>query len=100
MNSLAWEPFDPTWLAQLAREQYPSVPGLIAAIERIDHCAKRSVAMWYFVDPSNANKPGAEWQFGANVHLNGGPLGPLVLDMLRDGRVGGVEFLARLGEVR
>lgn len=99
-QSPTWQPFDPTWLVELVRAQCPKMPRLADSLAKTTEYFPRSVAYWYFVNPANANKPGAEWQFFGNVHLNGGERGPLVLDVLKDGRVGGVEFLARLGEVR
>lgn len=48
-----------------------------------------------FVDPTNPNQPGSEWQFKGNVLLDDERL---VLDVLKDGRIGGVEFLDRLCE--
>ncbi len=93
---LIWEPFDPAWLVALAREQLPDKPEIAFALSGIEQCAKYSVASWYFVDPTNPNKPGSEWQFKTNEHVFDVEQGPLVLDVLKDGRIGGVEFLDRL----
>lgn len=50
----------------------------------------------HFVDPTSPNTPDSEWQFERNVSLRHPDHGHLVLDVLRDGRIGGVEFIDRL----
>jgi hypothetical protein len=50
----------------------------------------------YFVDPADANQPGSEWQIADNVRLEHPKEGTLVLDILADRRVGGIEFWGRL----
>ena len=99
MRELSWEPFDPTWLADAAEAQLPGNPEIAHAIRDCHRCFKRSVAGWYFVDPSNANRPGAAWQFARNICIDGGDYGQLVLDVLKDGRIGGVEFLDRIADL-
>ena len=91
-----WEPYDPSWLVALARRQHAADPSLAAALERCDcHWAKSRLYI-YFVDPTRANEPGALWQFEKNVWLKDEREGDLLLDILQDGRVGGVEFYSRL----
>jgi hypothetical protein len=52
----------------------------------------------YFVDPTNPNKPGSEWQFDANIVVEHPTEGTLVLDVLKDQRIGGFETLDRIEE--
>ncbi len=94
-----WQPYDPTWLVALARQQKPDQPGLAEALARCERAWIRSVAYTYFVDPVNANRHGAKWQVARNVMLQSPDQGESVLDVLKDGRIGGVEFLARVLEV-
>ena len=91
-----WKPYDPRWLVDLAREAAPDKPWLAAALASCTRAAEESRAYTYFVDPSNANKPGAEWQFEENIVLEHSVEGDLVFDILTGHRVGGVEFLGRL----
>lgn len=91
-----WQPYDPSWLVGLAEEQYPDQPWLTAALARCTRCHVESPAYTYFVDPECANKPGAAWQFAANIELSSPTAGPLLLDVLTEGRIGGVEFLKRI----
>ena len=91
-----WEPYDPSWLVRLARAQEPDESWLPLALSHCTSCCWRGRAYVYFVDPSNANEPGADWQFKENIALYDASEGELLLDILRDGRVGGIEFLSRL----
>jgi hypothetical protein len=52
--------------------------------------------MTYFVDPQRPNEQGSEWQFLENVVMEHPTDGTIVLDILKDGRVGGVEFVDRI----
>lgn len=91
-----WQPYDPAWLVELAREQLPDEPWLADALARCTRAAESGHAYLYFVDPADANQPGAEWQFEENLTLEHRHEGALILDILAGQRVGGVEFLKRL----
>ena len=91
-----WEPYDPAWLVELAKDQMPEEPWLPAALATCRRAWLQSPAYVYFVNPRNPNSPGSEWQFEANVVLKHPTEGDLVLDILKDRRVGGVEFLSRV----
>ena len=49
-----------------------------------------------FVSAALANQPGAKWQFDRNVLLEDSPEGDLMVDVLKDGSIGGVEFVSKL----
>jgi hypothetical protein len=89
----SWTDHDPTWLVVLAREQQPD---LADALSRCTTALVESRAYIHFVPSKSANQPGSEWQFERNVFLHHPEHGRLVLDVLKDGRIGGVEFLDRL----
>jgi hypothetical protein len=91
-----WMPYDPAWLVELARAQRPDEPWLADALARCTRAAEGGPAYLYFVDASEPNAPGSEWQFETNVMLEHPREGTLVLDVLSGQRVGGVEFLKRL----
>ena len=91
-----WQAYDPSWLVSVVAAQYPDNAKLIEAANR---CTKASAESRYytrFVSGSRANQPGAAWQFDHNVTLESEEYGQLVLDVLKDGSVGGVEFVGRL----
>jgi uncharacterized protein YuzE len=90
-----WRAYDPTWLVNLARAQFPNDRELQVALQGCTS-ASGDIPYIYFVNPRRANKPGSEWQFARNVTLDDPKKGELILDILKDGRVGGVEFLGVL----
>ncbi|HEX8319442.1 hypothetical protein [Longimicrobium sp.] len=91
-----WKPYDPAWLAALAREQHPDMPWLADALAACTRAAWESRAYVHFVDPADANQPGSAWEFEENVVLEHPREGTIVLDVLRGQRVGGAEFLKHL----
>jgi len=95
-GTLRWQPYDPTWLVDLAKEQYPEQTWLHQALARCTKCLQESRAYIYFVSQERPNQPGSEWQFKRNVPLDSKKEGPLVLDVLEDGRIGGFEIIKRI----
>jgi len=91
-----WEPYDPTWLLELAREQLPEEVWLQDALAVCRRAWTKSPAYVYFVNPQNPNIVGSEWQFETNMVLEHPTEGELVLDILRGRRVGGVEFISKI----
>ena len=51
-----------------------------------------------FVTGERPNLPGSEWQFEENVVLEHDTEGTIVLDILKDGRIGGIEFVSQIGQ--
>jgi hypothetical protein len=94
-GALKWETYDPAWLVALAKEQYPDEPCFAEALARCTRRAEGCPSYMYFVDPKDVNQPGAEWQFDQNIMLESDAEGMLILDVLKDGRIGGVEFVTR-----
>ena len=91
-----WEPYDPTWLIDLAREQHPEEAWLPEALAACTRCRRESEAYIHFVDSNRPNKPGSGWQFDTNLELQSPTEGWIVLDILVDHRVGGVEFVDKI----
>ena len=96
MNLGDWEPYDPTWLVELAREQAPDCPWLPAALSKCTRRRWSGAAYMAFVDSVRPNEPDSEWQFVENIVLQHPSQGELVLDVLTEQRVGGIEFLSRV----
>lgn len=88
--------FDIEWIIDLIREQEPHRTDLIEQLN------KSEVRGWIrqpcvrFVSGENANQPGAEWQFEENIVLENETEGTIVLDVLKDGRIGGIEFISQI----
>ncbi len=86
-----WQLFDPEWLVALIHAQEPN-PVLEAEVAKCTRAIKESDAYFHFVDP--AEQTG--YEFDHNVALLDREHGMVVLDVWRDGRVGGVEFPDRV----
>ena len=93
---MEWEPYDPSWLVELAREQYPDKPWLLEALEKCTRCLKSNKYI-YFVNPKNPDKLGSEWQYEMCLSMTSPKEGWLLLQILKNNRVGGVEFAGRKG---
>ena len=90
------EPYDPRWLVALATAQHADKPWLAEAFSRCNTVVRRTTFVIHFVDSTNANTPGAAWQFVGTLWLTDPVEGKLAVDVLKDRRIGAVEFYDRL----
>jgi hypothetical protein len=88
-----WKAYDPTWLVAQSRRQFPDQPELAEAFSRCLRARGAGGAVVYFVDPARANQAGSAWQFDRNELLEDTEFGDVVVDVLKDGRIGGIELL-------
>ena len=51
-----------------------------------------------FVSGERPNQLDSEWQFEENIVLEHETEGVIVLDILKDGRIGGIEFVNQIPE--
>jgi hypothetical protein len=86
---LTWEAFDPAPLAALAREQHPGRAWLSEALARCITAASIEDYI-FFLDPGDA---AVKWEVKESIPLEDPDLGPLEVDVLADGRLGGVALL-------
>lgn len=77
-------------IIELVRGQYPDREDVIIGLQNSIAGHWRNKAYFQFVDSTNANQPGAEWQHNDCIVLN---KVDIVIDLLKDGRIGGIEFL-------
>ena len=101
VNDYCWPPlaadsFDPTWVRELAHESRPDLPWLADELGRCTSGTWTDACYIRFVDSSNANQPGSEWQFREVIELVHEKRGTLKLNVLTDDRIGGIEFYDRL----
>ena len=88
--------FDIQMIIDLLKEQEPD------RLEFIDQLQKIERKMWIrqpyirFVSAERPNQPGSEWQFDENIVLEHETEGTIVLDILKDGRVGGIELVNQI----
>ena len=92
-----WKPYDPAWLVELAKAQLPEEPWLPGALAACTMARQESEAYIHFVDRSEPDGLASEWAEQTDLILKHPTEGELVLDILEGNRVGGVEFLAKLG---
>lgn len=88
-----WIPYNPSWLIELARLQYPQVAWLPEALARCTHYLDQGDGYFAFVERERATSPESEWGFKSNLilkHQNG----DIVLDILRNNHIGGMEQFA------
>jgi hypothetical protein len=90
-----WQDFDPGWLVQLALAQLPAHPQIARALQECTRCRPESQGYATFVDSGRPNKADGPWQFAMNVSLHDPTHGEIVLDVLTNGRIGGLEFMER-----
>ncbi|MCG8573596.1 MAG: hypothetical protein MI810_01825 [Flavobacteriales bacterium] len=88
-----WETYNPDWLVKIAREQIPDRMEIIQALAQCTKAKTESRAYVYFVNPNHPNEADSEWQFKENIMLEDKKYGTIVLDVLKDDKIGGVEFL-------
>lgn len=84
------------WIIDLIRQQKPDRTDLIAALKKVNPTQWERQPYIYFVSASRPNEPDSEWQFQENVVLEHPVEGTIVLDILRDGRIGGIEFINQI----
>ena len=88
--------FKKEWLIELLKEQEPKRTDFILQLEKMDKTQWIKQPYIRFVNDKNANQKGAEWQFVENIVLDHKTEGTIVLDILKDGRIGGFELLNEL----
>ncbi len=81
------------WITELLKEQEPERKDLIEQIDKIERREWLRQAYVRFVSGFRPNQPNSEWQFEENIELEHPTEGTIVLDILKDGRIGGIEFL-------
>ncbi|GAA0875786.1 hypothetical protein GCM10009118_21950 [Wandonia haliotis] len=83
-------------IIELIKEQEPDRLDLIAELEKSERKKWIRQPYIYFVSGEGPNQPGSEWQFDESIVLEHETEGTIVLDILKDGRIGGIEFLSQI----
>ena len=81
------------WIIDLIKEQESERTDLIMQLENSETKEWFKQAYIHFVSGFKPNQPGSKWQFEENIELEHPTEGTIVLDILKDGRIGGIEFL-------
>ena len=87
------EPYDPTWLVKLAREQYPNIPELAEELEKCTRILKPVTILDTDRDYYVYFKEDNEGTRGGNIILDVDGKHSAILDVFEDYGVIGLEFL-------
>lgn len=80
-------------IIELLRDQHPGRTDLIEHLESANDNLKWTKNGYIELVPADRpNEKGSEWQFDENLLLEHDEFGTIILDVLKDGRVGGIEF--------
>lgn len=80
-------------IIRLVLEQAPDREDIVTALQncKVGHWSTNGY--YQFVNSRNPNKPGSEWQHEECVIIEQENEGDIVIDLLKDGQIGGIEFL-------
>ena len=93
MRTVETNKFNLDWIIDLVKVQEPDRTDIIEALADCKNGKWESQAYVYYINPKNANQPGADWQFQENIVLEHEKEGTIVIDFLKDGKVGEIEFV-------
>ncbi len=91
-----WKVYDPRWLAEDCQYAFSEYPWLEDALKPCCKARKRSAFYTYFEKHSRPNEPSSNWQIQESIHIEGTREGDIILDIIKENRVGGIEFISRL----
>jgi len=83
-------------IIELIKRQEPDRLDLIEELEKSERKKWIRQPYIHFVSAERPNQPGSEWQFDENIVLEHETEGTIVLDILKDGRIGGIEFVSQI----
>lgn len=85
-------------IIELAKQQKPLRPDVIKALTECKGGRWRGNTYFQFVDSMNANQNGADWQFEENIIIEHPKKGTIIIDFLKDKKIGGLEFYELIGK--
>jgi hypothetical protein len=80
-------------IIKLVEEQESSRQDVIEALKNCSAGQWTSNGYFQFVSSENANQPNSEWQHDECLVIEQKDKGDIVIDVLKDGRIGGIEFI-------
>jgi len=93
---LEWREFDSQRLVELAVEQYPEEGWLQESLALCSQVADDGTGTYFFFTPREAASDGnSEWEFQKNISLRDPEFGELILDVLQNNRIGGIDFIEK-----
>jgi hypothetical protein len=83
-------------IIELVKQQEPNRSDIVEMLENCPIKKWKKRAHIHFVSGLNANQPNAEWQFKESIRLDDEKHGTIIVDILKDNRIGSIEFLSLL----
>ena len=83
-------------IIELARQQLPNRADIIDQLLKLEKKEFDIKTYVQFVNSEKLNQKGSEWQFAENIILEHESEGTIVLDILKDNRIGGIEFINQI----
>ncbi len=81
-------------IIKLVQEQEPDRTDLISALRNCKGGQWTSNGYYSFIVSDNKpNQPGSNWQHDESIVIEQEEKGDIVIDVLKDGRIGGIEFI-------
>lgn len=90
------EVFDSKWIIELVKTQYPEKSEIIESLKTCTAGYWKSKAYIYFVSTTNPNQPKSNWQHKESIVLEDEKEGTIVIDILKENKIGGIEFLKKI----
>ena len=84
---------DIEYLIRLVSEQEPERQDVVSALQNCKGGHWSENGYYSFVDSKNPNLPNSDWQHEECIVLEQLEKGDIVIDLLKNGRIGGIEFI-------
>ena len=92
---MEWTSFDSTWLIELVKQQLPEEGWLLDSLFRVNRAQYDGVSYYLFIEREKASDGNVDWEFNRNIKLRDPERGEIVLDILNNNEVAGMEVLSR-----
>lgn len=83
-------------IIKILEKEEPKNENLIQLLENCNGGNWESKAYYRFVNSKNANQPNSEWQFQENVIIEHNKIGTIVIDLLKNNKIGGIELISQI----
>ena len=80
-------------IIKLVEQQQPLRQDVVSALRNCKGGSWDGSGYFRFGNDRNANQPGATWQHQESLVIEQESKGEIVIDLLSDGRIGGIEFI-------
>ena len=84
-------------LIEILEKEETKNENLINSLQNCSGGKWKNKAYFQFVNSENPNQVGSEWQFLDNIIFEHEEFGTIIVDLLKDNRIGGFEFYELIG---